>query len=459
MDLDPDYRTGVSILLAAIVIGGLLALTIGVAGASSAESDSSIENVIDLDGETNTAILQQDDTGWEETVDGSITADNPFDNWYFQVSEGATISAELSRMDGTGTFVALLVDPEALTIIAETEVNPGESGQLSATAPYTGEYAIYIFGTTPDAMGDYSLTVGVSEAPDVPDPGPDPIPDPVPGPDEFEEIEPNDEFDLADEIDRDTFITGVLTQGDVDFFEFDADADEDLTIEYARGSSTGVQAVIIYDPDEQFMDLAFVGTDTPIEIDITTEQNGSHYVQVVDVEQGVGPYALQVFAEDSDDFDNSDPFDEFVLEPGDSVDGEITEYYLWDVYAFEGEAGDPVAFELSRTGGDGTLWLLILDEAGNLITYGSADPDSTETIQATLLTSGMYFVEIGGAQPGDSGQYTLTMLDAEEIPEPPNGLPFSLNDGPTDDDLQIGITDGDGSNDITNETDGDETNP
>lgn len=113
------------------------------------------------------------------------------------------------------------------------------------------------------------------------------------------EVEPNDSADNATVIETGMEVTGELQAAEVDWFAFDASADEEFTVEFVRASASGVSAVLLYDPDGQHLNLRYVGSDAPVALSGVAAQTGRHLVEVADIEAGSGSYTLTVSASGS----------------------------------------------------------------------------------------------------------------------------------------------------------------
>ncbi|MFC7772207.1 carbohydrate-binding protein [Salinirubellus sp. GCM10025899] len=112
------------------------------------------------------------------------------------------------------------------------------------------------------------------------------------------ESEPNDSKANATPISTNERASGDLAGGEVDWFAFEAPADEPLAVEFDRSADDGVSALAIYGPGGQFRDMRYVGTGTPVTLTETTETDGIHYLQVIDINGGTGSYALTVMDSD-----------------------------------------------------------------------------------------------------------------------------------------------------------------
>jgi cell division septation protein DedD len=58
--------------------------------------------------------------------------------------------------------------------------------------------------------------------------------------------------------------------------------------------STGVTSVVLYGPGCTFKTLRQVGTESQIQISATAQESGTHYVEIVDVQEGDGDYTMRV---------------------------------------------------------------------------------------------------------------------------------------------------------------------
>jgi hypothetical protein len=106
------------------------------------------------------------------------------------------------------------------------------------------------------------------------------------------ESEPNDSQGEAMSVSLGTEIAGQLERAGVDWFAFDADSGETVTARFTRSATDGVTSVVLYGPDGDFGDLVFVGSDDPVDLVETVETAGTHYVEVVDVQNSDGDYTL-----------------------------------------------------------------------------------------------------------------------------------------------------------------------
>jgi len=108
------------------------------------------------------------------------------------------------------------------------------------------------------------------------------------------EAEPNDVSADATAILTDTAVSGSLDRAEVDWFAFDVEADTDLQISLGGGASGGVVALAYYDHRRDFVDQVYADASTTVRLEETATGSGTHYVQVVNVEDGNAEYTLTV---------------------------------------------------------------------------------------------------------------------------------------------------------------------
>jgi hypothetical protein len=108
------------------------------------------------------------------------------------------------------------------------------------------------------------------------------------------ENEPNDACANAQAISADTDVSATLESAGVDWYGVDLAAGEDYDVVYDRVPSKGVTSVVLYGPGCTFKTMRQVGTDRQVSLDGTAQESGTHYVEVVDVQQGDGDYTVRV---------------------------------------------------------------------------------------------------------------------------------------------------------------------
>ncbi|MDS0258350.1 hypothetical protein NDI56_02870 [Haloarcula sp. S1CR25-12] len=108
------------------------------------------------------------------------------------------------------------------------------------------------------------------------------------------EAEPNDSEGSANAISMGATVAGSLTASDSDWYTIELSTGDDVAIEFSRSATTGITAVILYDPAGEFSNLRYVSTDQPVTVAQTAETSGTYYVQVVDTQDSDGDYTLTV---------------------------------------------------------------------------------------------------------------------------------------------------------------------
>ncbi len=83
---------------------------------------------------------------------------------------------------------------------------------------------------------------------------------------------------------------------------------------------------------------------------------------------------------------------------------------LLDIYLFQGTAGDVLAIELVSH--DVNAGWVVMDWEGNLIGPHPEERNTEETLRVELPRTGLYGVGVYGYQPGDRGNYHLTVRPA-----------------------------------------------
>jgi len=120
------------------------------------------------------------------------------------------------------------------------------------------------------------------------------------------QTEANDERSSAMAISPGTTVEATLDAATVDWFAFDAQQGDPITVEYDRDPAVGVTGLVVYSPDGSFKERLFVGTDSVHQLATTAETAGTHYLQVLDVERGDGPYTVTVYTTENPDDGSSD---------------------------------------------------------------------------------------------------------------------------------------------------------
>jgi hypothetical protein len=120
------------------------------------------------------------------------------------------------------------------------------------------------------------------------------------------QTEANAERSTAMAITPGALVEAELDPATVDWFGFDATEGDPITVEYERAPAVGVTSVVVYGPDGSFKEKLFVGTDSLHRLSTTATTTGTHFVQVIDIEEGDGPYSFTVLLETVDDGSGSD---------------------------------------------------------------------------------------------------------------------------------------------------------
>ena len=107
-----------------------------------------------------------------------------------------------------------------------------------------------------------------------------------------------------------------------------------------------------------------------------------------------------------------------VTQPGETVEGDIQTFEQWDIYSFDAEAGQPLRFEVSRTGGTGELLFMVADSTGNGLTWNSVGSDDTLELLFVPAATGTHYALMAADTPNAAGPYSLTLPADTAIDEP-----------------------------------------
>lgn len=248
------------------------------------------------------------------------------------------------------------------------------------------------------------------------------------------ETEPNDDFDTATTIRPGELLEGQLGPGDVDVYVFSGRAESRVSVTLDRVSDVGVVAVAVYGPDRQFLTGQFVGSGQPAEVTLTTADGGPHYVQVVDVESGVGSYTLTVGGVSPGpgpgpgpgtgpgpgdvNEPNDGPASATPLAVGDTKAGIVDSATDEDWFAWQ-RVGDTARIFVAReSAGNGTLIVQARDPDGDLIEFTTDNgtvttdyplsPGENVTFTFRDLLPGTYNLIVASGSNGGTGPYTVT---------------------------------------------------
>ena len=141
------------------------------------------------------------------------------------------------------------------------------------------------------------------------------------------QTEENAERAEAMAIEAGVQVNATLDPATVDWFAFDASEGDSITIEYDRETTTGLTGVLLYDPDGQFKEKLYVATGNVHRVRSQAEEAGEHFVQVIEVKNGDGPYSFTVLLEEDDEEgeDRDDDGDEQDSDDGDEQDSDGSE--------------------------------------------------------------------------------------------------------------------------------------
>lgn len=245
---------------------------------------------------------------------------------------------------------------------------------------------------------------------------------------EVVETEPNDDFDTATTIQPGELIEGQLGPGNVDFYVFTGQAGSQISVTLDRESDVGVVALVVYGSDRQFLTGQFVGNGQPAVVTLTAATSGPHYVQVIDVESGVGFYTLTVGGTtpspepvpdpgDSNE-PNNGPASATPLAVGETKEGTVDSTTDEDWFAWQ-RVGDTAQIFVARDlTGSGTITVQALDPNGSPIQFRDSDgntfsewplsPGEDVTFTFSDLLPGTYHLIIASGADEGTGPYTVT---------------------------------------------------
>jgi hypothetical protein len=106
------------------------------------------------------------------------------------------------------------------------------------------------------------------------------------------ESEPNDHRDNATAVTLETTVSGTLSTAEVDWYSLDVASGKDLYVQYDRNSDAGVSVMALFGPTGQLLNQMYVSSDTAVVLPVTTSTDGSHYVQIVDINDAAADYTL-----------------------------------------------------------------------------------------------------------------------------------------------------------------------
>lgn len=228
------------------------------------------------------------------------------------------------------------------------------------------------------------------------------------------EVEPNDDFTSATTVPADAQVRAALAVADTDVFAIQGTAGAAESVTLDRESDLGVTGLVVYGPDRALLGATFVGDGDPASVEWVAATDGTHFVQVVDVQSGLGPYLLTIGdgarpapgPVPPDDGDNGAPTAR-VLPRGGTLDGDVESIADEDWYRLGLDAAGTVELPFDRTGGTGTLVAEILDSDGNSLGRFPVEPDGATTIFVSSPIPGTYYMVVAPDLGGGNGPYTV----------------------------------------------------
>ena len=118
------------------------------------------------------------------------------------------------------------------------------------------------------------------------------------------QTEENEEREQAMEIAAGVQVDAILDPATVDWFVFDATAGDLITVEYDRDTNSGLTGILLYGPDGRFKEKLYVATGNVHTMRTLAEESGEHFLQVIEVKNGDGPYSFSILLDESDDDDD-----------------------------------------------------------------------------------------------------------------------------------------------------------
>lgn len=243
----------------------------------------------------------------------------------------------------------------------------------------------------------------------------------------------NDERANALEISPGTLVEAELDADSVEWFTFDATADDQITVDYERSSSVGVTGVVLYGSDGQFINQLYVGTESLHQLKATANETGSYFLQVVDVEDGSGPYSFTVRLEEPDTggTEQTPYFDSARTIPGriqtQNFDngGQNTAYYD-TTEANEGGSYRPAEYvDIEKSGDSTNKYTISHLKASEWLEYTVDVTAGTYTLNVRVATDkggAEYHVLVGGetiatvAPSNTGGKWETVTVDNVEVP-------------------------------------------
>ena len=213
------------------------------------------------------------------------------------------------------------------------------------------------------------------------------------------------------------FVSGTLTNGDIDAFNFIASAGQSVSISVGEvaGSAAITPAWVLFDPDGAFVQRK-TGTVGAADIEVSLLSDGQYTLMVY--ESGgnhAGDYELHIA--------RSPGANELgVLSPGVSVSEFLTIGDI-DSYTFIGVAGKAISFSMAETASSSSITPLIqIFRPGGSSLIQSSGTVSAADSNVVLPDSGTYTVVAADSGANHAGAYTLVFQGIE----PPDFGPVKL---------------------------------
>lgn len=260
--------------------------------------------------------------GWSQELDLAVCQADIIDNDYLRISGSGVVTGQqiytLGSSEGlTDTFSSgnvanasrVIEGKQCIQITAP--ISHGNSGGplVDAHAEVVGVNTMgYTEGQNLNFAVDIreleKVALGVVKAfPDA-DPAPDPTPDPTPSssnpflPSDDVEIEPNDSWDLSDELPNGSYMVGEVTDDeDLDMFSFSLDAPGQVSLEVMpqfKSDTDRLRCVVFLDTEDSLIYVA--------DLEPTDRDNGNH-VMYAELSLEAELYYLRVMLKDGETSD------------------------------------------------------------------------------------------------------------------------------------------------------------
>ncbi|WP_152031340.1 hypothetical protein [Natrarchaeobaculum aegyptiacum] len=227
--------------------------------------------------------------------------------------------------------------------------------------------------------------------------------------------------------------SGQTVEGEIEslldrsMYSFDAEAGDEVRIEFARPGGSGEFYVGVFGPGAQLLAWETVEPDESTEFSGEIVDSGIHNVTVrTYYADAAGPYELAYVNEDRPPAEDPDepvdpddpepdpepePDDIEPIEPGETRDGELDGFE--DAALYSVLTGDPITVEVTRDGGSGTFGVGILDASFDVRAYAEGGPDETITVSTTPFEESDFTLGVIGADDDAAGAFTLEYFDEE----------------------------------------------